>query len=182
MHANIISSVGVWNNSTAANLATNQTSARIQPSRSAVRSPAITPNYSVSNNIVTYEAGGPTSIEVPTTMEVPISMEVPTSSSSNHNIQDQQELADYSLDFAYVPVSTPEYSPFDNLFSKVAQTSLWQQSVSTSMSGQTSMFQNNETQESLRHLPNLKPIGTERKTIMECMNRMSMMNLPPYNQ
>lgn len=27
-----------------------------------------------------------------------------------------------------------------------------------------------------------QPIGTERKTIMECMSRMSTMNLPPYNQ
>lgn len=290
MHANPISSVGVWNNSTATNLATNPTSVRPQPSRSAVRSPAITPNYSVSNSIattsylitsaindraistylqhplpsqnqasmqqsqiktpseasiaaiaqqiaavghrqqsqydpmgvtaetlvpgltesllasnsindtineqqvnidscvinqhaaspnarsptilgtVTYESGGPTN------------MKVPTSSSSNHNIQDQQELADFSLAFANVPVSTPEYSPFDNLFSKVAQTSVWHQNVSTSLSEQTSMYQNHETQESLRHLPNLKPIGTERKTIIECMNRMSMMNLPPYNQ
>lgn len=290
MHASTISSVGVWNNSTAATLATNQTSTRPQPSRSAVRSPAITPNYSVSNNVVTtgylmtsaindrtintylqhplpsqnqtsmqqshiktpseasiaaiaqqiaaaghrqqsqYDPMGVSadthvpglneSLLVPNNINDTIAdqsvnidscvinqhgaspmarsptlmgavtyeaggstnMKVPTSSSSNHNIQDQQDLVDYSLAFANVPVSTPEYNPFDNLFSKVAQTSVWQQNVSTSMSGQTSMYQNNETQDSLRHLPNLKPIGTERKTILECMNRMSMMNLPPYNQ
>ncbi|GLJ59110.1 hypothetical protein SUGI_1493070 [Cryptomeria japonica] len=107
-----------------------------------------------------------------------------SSSSPNQNIQFQQELNDYGMAFTNAPVSTAEYSPFDNLFSKVAQTSVWQQNVSTSLSGQqgNSMYQNNEAQDPLRHLPNLKPIGTERKTIIECMNRMSMMNLPPYNQ
>lgn len=113
-------------------------------------------------------------------------MKVPTS--SNQNIQNihQPELADYGIAFNNVPVSTPEYSPFDNLFSKVAQTSVWQQNVTASMAGQQgaySMYQTIEGSDPLR-LPNLKPIGTERKTIMESINKMmdgrSMM--PPYNQ
>lgn len=122
-------------------------------------------------NNVNFEASGVTNMKVPT-------------SSSNQNIQTQPEMTDYGVTFANVPVSTPEYSPFDNLFSKVAQTSVWKQNVSTSASDQqgNTIYQNNETPGPLRHLPNLKPIGTERKTIMECMNRMSMMNLPPYNQ
>lgn len=84
--------------------------------------------------------------------------------------------------------STPEYSPFNNLFSKVAQTSVWQQNVATStgqqkMQNNTVYNQSNEAQDPLQHLPNLKPIGTERKSILEqCMRNLSMMNLPPYNQ
>ena len=112
-------------------------------------------------------------------------IEVPTSSSSssNQNIQ-PQDLAEYGIAYATVPVSTPEYSPFDNLFSKVAQTSVWQQNVTTSVTGSHGgpMYATNEAQDSLRHLPNLKPIGTERKTLIEQCMRMSMMNLPPYNQ
>lgn len=117
---------------------------------------------------VGYEATGATNMKV-------------SSSPPNQNIQSQQELNDYGMAFANAPVSTAEYSPFDNLFSKVAQTSVWQQNVSTSMSGQQGnpIYQNNEAQD--RNLPNLKPIGTERKTI-ELMRMYSGMNLPPYNQ
>ena len=122
---------------------------------------------------VGYEATDAAGMKVPTS----------TSTSSIQNIQ-PPDLTEYGLNFAYNPVSTPEYSPFDNIFSKVAQTSVWQQNIPSSTSGQqgNSAYTSGENQEHLRHLPNLKPIGTERKTIMECMNRMSMMNLPPYNQ
>lgn len=134
---------------------------------SPIRSPTIL-------NPVGYDATSASGIKVSTSL----------ASSSNHNIQTQSDLAEYGMTFTNVPVSTPEYSPFDNLFSKVAQTTVWQQNVTPSMSEQqsNSVHQTNETSDSLRHLPNLKPIGTERKTIIECMNRMSMMNLPPYNQ
>jgi len=297
MHTSAISSVGVWNNSTAANMIPNQAAtARSQPSRNSVRSPAITSSYNVPSSIATtsylltgtindrtintylqhplppHDQQSPQQPQIKTPSEASIAaiaqqiaavgqrqqsqydpltgamgvavteslvssltesllntnninenlteqsmnidtcvvnhhgtspitrsptllssvgfdttgganMKVPTSS-SNQNIQNQPELADYGIAFAAVPVSTPEYSPFDNLFSKVAQTSVWQQNVSSSMSGQqgNSIYQTSETSDPLRHLPNLKPIGTERKTIIECMNRMSMMNLPPYNQ
>lgn len=110
-------------------------------------------------------------------------IKVPTSS-SNQNIQSQPESSDFGMTFANAPVSAAEYSPFDNIFSKVAQTSVWQQNVAGGAAGQqgNSMYQNSDSQDPLRHLPNLKPIGTERKTILECMSRMSMLNMPPYNQ
>lgn len=213
LKTNTIPSVGVWNNSTAANMVPSQASARTQ--RPTVHSPAIATNYSVPSSIATTSYLLTSAIKDPTVntyLQHPLPAHNQTSPQQSqiknpsgvsidaiaqqiaavgHRPQSQydpdiqsQDLADYNLAFANVPVSTPEYNPFDNLFSKVAQTSVWQQNVSTSTAGQqdNSIYATNEAEDPLRHLPNLKPIGTERKTILECMNRMSMMNLPPYNQ
>ncbi|GLJ59111.1 hypothetical protein SUGI_1493080 [Cryptomeria japonica] len=54
LHTSIISSVGVWNNSTAANMSNRKkTSVRAQPPRTSVRSPAVASSYNVPCSIAT---------------------------------------------------------------------------------------------------------------------------------
>lgn len=91
------------------------------------------------------------------------------------NITDQVGLDEIGEE---MPVPVPEYSPFDNIFSKLTPTTVWQHNVpSVGLQSTNPAYQTADMNASL-NLP--RPIGEERKMLLECLNRMNMMN--PYNQ